>query len=999
MSNKTIVFQVTKEYMKKNKKRTLITFAGIAVMVVLMTAVFIGRDTALDFLTNAVAADKGSWHAQVYELNAEQVEMVKSLPYTEHLEVSRPLGYMEFAQSGNPDYTPYLEVKGYTRGMFDLLNIHLKEGRFPENENEIVLSERAIKEGATVSLGDVIEGDLFDRYMHAFYKRDPDQQERDDGDDKDVIADEKDGYTEKEDTGVGEGFIMFANGFRIAHGETKKLPDHFAHFQANDDFEMVHKPTGKKGSFMVVGIMEVPYYETEGMGGYIALAGTEKDVTPEETVNVVLQMDLNQNDTYLNADLCNIVNSAKTEEEIEKLRSEGMSTIGRNGEWVPVEQGRVVINETLLLFASKGMNGTFYELSIFFQAFFIILITVASMVLIYNVFSISFHERCRYLGMLSSVGATRAQKRSSVYAEVLLLLAFALPLGILGGLAVIKGGMALLYPHFANIISLIAENVITGRSCEIGYHLIVKPGNLLLVVLFSVMAVCVSAWIPARRVGKIGPIESIRGNDEIKAKKGKTLIRFLKKGRAERLLAVTGITRNSHCTRGIIRSICAFLILTTVTAFSANTMTEIIKQKANDSDFELGTGFQDFDYCFYGEKYEEYAEGLKDIKESNEVSAYRELCYDLFALHLSMEDTSDEYRKYLEKILKSYFPEGIPEDVDKAFLHPARAEFHESCNMLVVTSEEFESIRKRAHLPEVARQEGCPSMLVYDTVSLSTDEYKRAFSGAKQADYAKYEFKHPIKCAVGEQFTLLNYDYEKKENQESHAVLAGYVSADDIKDFIKINDGSIWMIITQEDNEMMAARIEDWNGGLYNRMIFFQTQGDDGNLLRRLSAYQNEWGGSALVNAKMSTFEYSFHSAIIKIIDILAVCFILLVSVISLLNLYNSVMGRRLARQRELATLISLGITKKQLRKMLCLENGYLLLKSILYGSIISAGFVVSLHSIVSWRFGKLLFRMPISMVSVPLLVSVLALMIFTEMCYRRNENGSILEEIRAENV
>ena len=38
MNNKKIIFQVTKTYMKKNKRRTLITFTGILVMVILMIA-------------------------------------------------------------------------------------------------------------------------------------------------------------------------------------------------------------------------------------------------------------------------------------------------------------------------------------------------------------------------------------------------------------------------------------------------------------------------------------------------------------------------------------------------------------------------------------------------------------------------------------------------------------------------------------------------------------------------------------------------------------------------------------------------------------------------------------------------------------------------------------------------------------------------------------------------------------------------------------------------
>ena len=50
----------------------------------------------------------------------------------------------------------------------------------------------------------------------------------------------------------------------------------------------------------------------------------------------------------------------------------------------------------------------------------------------------------------------------------------ALPLGIGIGLLAVKGGMALLYPHFSKIIGSIAQNIISGRSCEISYRLVIS---------------------------------------------------------------------------------------------------------------------------------------------------------------------------------------------------------------------------------------------------------------------------------------------------------------------------------------------------------------------------------------------------------------------------------------------------------------------------------------------------------------------------------------------
>ena len=45
-----IVWRVTRRYMKQNKKRTFTAFLGILFMVVLMTCVFVGKDTAIAYL-------------------------------------------------------------------------------------------------------------------------------------------------------------------------------------------------------------------------------------------------------------------------------------------------------------------------------------------------------------------------------------------------------------------------------------------------------------------------------------------------------------------------------------------------------------------------------------------------------------------------------------------------------------------------------------------------------------------------------------------------------------------------------------------------------------------------------------------------------------------------------------------------------------------------------------------------------------------------------------
>ena len=62
MNNKKIIFHVTRQYMKRNKGRTAVTFTGIALMVMLMTCVFVGKDTVLRYLEKVASLRSGSWH-------------------------------------------------------------------------------------------------------------------------------------------------------------------------------------------------------------------------------------------------------------------------------------------------------------------------------------------------------------------------------------------------------------------------------------------------------------------------------------------------------------------------------------------------------------------------------------------------------------------------------------------------------------------------------------------------------------------------------------------------------------------------------------------------------------------------------------------------------------------------------------------------------------------------------------------------------------------------
>ena len=188
----------------------------------------------------------------------------------------------------------------------------------------------------------------------------------------------------------------------------------------------------------------------------------------------------------------------------------------------------------------------------------LILIVIASVMLIYNAFGMSLSERVRYLGMLASVGATKAQKRKSVYYEGAILGAVGIPVGILAGILGI--GITLkLIGH-----KIISTGMIMGVSdSNMQMKTVVPFWAIIGIVLVSIFTIFISAFIPARKASKITPIDAIRQRQEIKVKPKKLKApKYIKKVFGyEGELAYKNLKRNGRKARMITASIALSIVL------------------------------------------------------------------------------------------------------------------------------------------------------------------------------------------------------------------------------------------------------------------------------------------------------------------------------------------------------------------------------------------------------------------------------------------------------
>ena len=139
----------------------------------------------------------------------------------------------------------------------------------------------------------------------------------------------------------------------------------------------------------------------------------------------------------------------------------------------------------------------------------VVIVCFSLILVIHNSFAVSMNSRVHQFGIFSSIGATPGQIRACLVQEALFLSVAPIMAGILSGIVF----------SFCTVcgMSAFAANLAGGRQMSFSCH----PVILILVLILSILTVLVSAWLPARKLSRLTPLESIRGTDELQLKKKK----------------------------------------------------------------------------------------------------------------------------------------------------------------------------------------------------------------------------------------------------------------------------------------------------------------------------------------------------------------------------------------------------------------------------------------------------------------------------------------------
>lgn len=411
-----ILNKLTVKNLKLNKSRTIVTIIGIMLSCALIMVVAGMAASAQQTMVNLQINITGNYDLFVKGANKKIIDNAQANRNVKDIYIKQNLGCAYLPQA-KFDTKPYINVVAFNEKSFtDCFNVTLKEGRLPENENELVLSQSVIENSkADYKLGDTVALDL--------------------------------------------GKRVYASGDEIPLDDT----DYFNDTNGTEKLVDTHKKT-----YTVVGVfnkVSSSYFAADSFS-----ASSSAFTLAEENADI--------NDLFISFTSDGEKDYITTSGEILNLTGDDFESLKNDFE-VYLENGdfyEASINKDLLRYKGFALSDEYMRMLFSLAVIIIVIIAISSIFVIRNSFAISITEKTKLYGMLASIGATSKQIRHNVLFEGFVLGIIGIPAGILLGVGVIAllvvilnallenmlNGISFVYavPWWAAVISAVMSAVI-----------------------------------------------------------------------------------------------------------------------------------------------------------------------------------------------------------------------------------------------------------------------------------------------------------------------------------------------------------------------------------------------------------------------------------------------------------------------------------------------------------------------------------------------------------
>lgn len=608
--------------------------------------------------------------------------------------------------------------------------------------------------------------------------------------------------------------------------------------------------------------------------------------------------------------------------------------------------GDINYNSTLLALYGESTYGNVMTTMVSMMMIMLALVSIGCIIVIYNSFAISVMERKKEFGLLSSIGTTKRQLSHMVFFEAVFVGVIGIILGILGAYIGI------------GCVVLVINNLI-GDMLEYKLHLVTNPLFIIIPVIFMIIVIGVSAFIPSRRASKVSPIEAIRQNDDIKINKKKIRTSKLvnKLFGIEGEIALKNIKRNKKKYRVTIVSL--FISIVLFISFSS-----YMNYTLNTASSVMGEVPYDYQISYFGDDPNNDKEALDKINEivkSSDVKEY--VSYSVSNLSIIGNYTySDEYLDFYKS---AYGDDGI-----KA-LNNLKYQY---ISILVLDDNSYNKYKKLIGIDN-------------DSVILLNK-----FKGVSYGNNKRVNYDIPVINNGNINIKICNFDNDedvdttKYCNKNIDNIFVTNKSFDLIEEFSYMDDFKLIV------NKKLYDSISDSS----THYTQFNIISDNTNNIDKLTKELDKYSNVNYTNIKEAMKQ---ANNLILVVKILMYGFISLVTLIGVTSVFNTISTSMALRKREFAVLRSIGLTNRGFNKILFFESLFFGMKSLIFAIPVSIGITVLIHYaladmvsistiIIPWKY------IIISIVSVFVIV-LLTMMYSTSKIKKHN----IIEQIREENI
>lgn len=668
-------------------------------------------------------------------------------------------------------------------------------------------------------------------------------------------------------------------------------------------------------TYKIVGIVDRSNFESYSASGYTAFT---VDVNSDNG-NVNLYVMFNKNKNII-----------KQSEELAK-------ELNYNGD--------INYNSTLLALYGESTYGNVMSSMGGMMIIMLSLVSIGCIIVIYNSFAISVMERKKEFGLLSSIGATKKQIKKSVFYEALVVGVIGIILGILGA-----------YIGIGTVILII--NKLISDMLEYKLYLVTNYLFIIIPVIFMIIVIGVSAFIPSRRASKVSPIEAIRQNDDIKINKKKirTSKLVLKLFGIEGEIALKNIKRNKKKYRVTIVSL--FISIVLFISFSS-----YMNYTLNTASSVMGEVPYDYRISYFGDdNNKEALDKINEIVKSSDVKEY--VSYSVGNLSIIGNYIySDEYLDFYKS---AYGDDGI-----KALNNLK----YQSIYILVLDDNSYNKYKKLIGLDK-------------DSVILLN-----RFKGVSYGNNKRVNYDIPVINNGNINIKICNFDDDEENvdttkycNKNIDNIFVTNKSFDLIEEFTYMDDFKLIV------NKKLYDSISDGDADFTQ----FNIISDNTNNIDKLTKELDKYNNVNYINIKESMKQ---TNNLILVVKILMYGFISLVTLIGVTSVFNTISTSMALRKREFAVLRSIGLTRGGFNKMLFFESLFFGMKSLIFALPVSIGVTILIHYsladmvsistiIIPWK------AIIISIVSV--FIIVLLTMMYSSSKIKKH---NIIEQIREENI